>query len=233
MGPNNQHPSPQNSRIKTPTPRCQSSMAFSLSSLSKSLSSLLPSRSKPNSPSLLSPTTLQLPKRASGCALLVPTWDPKPTSTSTCLSSSLTTADDITAITCPSLVYANALFFKSGCYNVQVVVAENEPEEKLLGRFRRAVFKAGVIQECKRRRFFESSQDKKKRKAREASKRNRKRVQSTYSEFSEVSETLRSWKTWRGRPQPKASAQAKEETPKKKDDDEDDNWELPGGDLPY
>lgn len=54
-------------------------------------------------------------------------------------------------------------------------MAENEPEEKLLGRFRRAVFKAGVIQECKRRRFFESSQDKKKRKAREASKRNRKR----------------------------------------------------------
>ncbi|XWS37152.1 hypothetical protein CRYUN_Cryun19dG0018400 [Craigia yunnanensis] len=176
-------------------------MAFSFSSLSKSLSSL------PKSHSLFSPaTTLRLPKKASAFAPLVSVWDLK--STSTCLSSSLRTADDITALTCPSLAYANTLFFKSGNYNVQVVVAENEPEEKLLGRFRRAVFKAGVIQECKRRRFFETSREKKRRKAREASKRNRKR-----------------------RPQPKVPAQAKEETPKK-DDDEDDNWELPEGDLP-
>ncbi|XVF08760.1 hypothetical protein REPUB_Repub07fG0030700 [Reevesia pubescens] len=198
--------SPNNPKVTNDN---QSSMAFSLSSLSKSLSSLLPSQSPTNSPSFLSPATnLQLPKNPSGFAPLVSTWDPKPTST--CLSSTLTTADDITAITCPSLAYANTMFFKSGCYNVQVVVAENEPEEKLLARFRRAVFKAGVIQECKRRRFFETSQEKKKRKVKEASKRNRKR-----------------------RPLPKVSLQAKEETPKKKDDDEDDNWELPEGDLPY
>lgn len=54
-------------------------------------------------------------------------------------------------------------------------MADNEPEEKLLGRFRRAVFRAGVIQECKRRKFFETSQEKRKRKHREAAKKNRKR----------------------------------------------------------
>lgn len=53
---------------------------------------------------------------------------------------------------------------------------ENEPEEKLLNRFRREVMRAGVIQECKRRRFFENKQDKEKRKTREAAKRNRRRL---------------------------------------------------------
>lgn len=52
---------------------------------------------------------------------------------------------------------------------------DNEPEEKLLGRFRREVMKAGVIQECKRRRYFENKQEEKKRKTREAAKRNRRR----------------------------------------------------------
>ena len=156
-------------------------MAFYLTSLSKSLSTFFSSQSPlPNSPSFIVPatTTLQLPQKASSAfAPLVSTWDPKSISASTtCFSSSLTTADEeIKAITCPSLAYSNTLFYKSGYYNVQVVVAENEPEEKLLSRFRRAVLKAGVIQECKRRRFFESSQDRKKRKVREASKRNRKR----------------------------------------------------------
>ncbi len=53
-------------------------------------------------------------------------------------------------------------------------MGENEPEEKLLGRFRKEVFKAGVIQESKRRRFFENTREKKKRKARDAARRNRK-----------------------------------------------------------
>lgn len=74
---------------------------------------------------------------------------------------------------CPSLAHANTLFFRSA-YNVQVVVDDNEPEERLLNRFRREVMKAGVIQECKRRRFFENKQDEKKRKSREAAKRNRR-----------------------------------------------------------
>ena len=70
----------------------------------------------------------------------------------------------------PSHAQANTLFFRSA-YNVQVVVDENEPEERLLNRFRREVMKAGVIQECKRRRFFENKQEEKKRKNREAAKR--------------------------------------------------------------
>lgn len=74
----------------------------------------------------------------------------------------------------PALVCANLLFFNSG-YNVQILVEENEPEESLIRRFRREVSKAGIIQECKRRRFFENKKDELKRKKREASRRNRRR----------------------------------------------------------
>lgn len=42
-------------------------------------------------------------------------------------------------------------------------------------RFKREVFKAGVITECKRRKFFENRQDEKKRKRHEAGRRNRRR----------------------------------------------------------
>lgn len=82
----------------------------------------------------------------------------------------------------PSLPFSNILFFKSA-YNVQVVAGEHEPEEKLIGRFRREVFRAGVIQESKRRRFFESTQEKKKRKCRDAARRNRKRFVSIFLLF--------------------------------------------------
>ncbi|KAL5793389.1 hypothetical protein ACOSP7_001983 [Xanthoceras sorbifolium] len=117
---------------------------------------------------------------------------------------------ELASVICPSLAYSNTLYFKSA-YNVQVIVSENEPEEKLLNRFRREVFRAGVIQECKRRRFFENKQDEKKRKSREAAKRNRRR-----------------------RPQARNFFQNKqEETTSKKDEDGEDNWELPEGDLPY
>ena len=54
-------------------------------------------------------------------------------------------------------------------------MGEHEPEEKLIGRFRREVFRAGIIQECKRRRYFETNQEKRKRKTRDAARRNRKR----------------------------------------------------------
>ncbi|XP_057535772.1 30S ribosomal protein S21, chloroplastic-like [Amaranthus tricolor] len=106
----------------------------------------------------------------------------------------------------------NGLFITSmGTYNVQIIVEENEPEEKLINRFRRQVLRAGVIQECKRRRWFENSQDKRKRKSREAAKRNRRR-----------------------RPQPKVSKQNNTETPKKEVHDlDDDNWDIPEGNLPY
>ncbi|KAF8021540.1 hypothetical protein BT93_G1860 [Corymbia citriodora subsp. variegata] len=112
---------------------------------------------------------------------------------------------------CPSLAYANALFFKSP-YNVQITVDDNEPEERLVNRFRREVAKAGIIRECRRRQFFETKQEYRKRKSREAAKRNRRR-----------------------RPQARLAKEAKQEMPEKKkaDDDEDDNWDLPQGDLPY
>lgn len=87
-----------------------------------------------------------------------------------CASSSA----ELSSVICPAAAYANTLFFKSA-YNVQVIVDDNEPEEKLLNRFRREVMRAGVIQECKRRRFFENKQDEKKRKSREAAKRNKRR----------------------------------------------------------
>ncbi|XP_073291413.1 uncharacterized protein [Primulina huaijiensis] len=109
----------------------------------------------------------------------------------------------------PALEFANTLFFNSA-YNVQVIVRSGEPEESLIGRFLTAVLKAGVIQESKRRRFFETAQEKRKRKARAAARRNRKR-----------------------QPQSKASRKDKAEVPKKKDDPEDDNWEDFDVDLPY
>ncbi|KAF5961583.1 hypothetical protein HYC85_002792 [Camellia sinensis] len=90
------------------------------------------------------------------------------------LSSS--SSSDVLNVLYPSVAYANTLFFRSA-YNVQVIVDDNETEEKLLGRFRREVMRAGVIQECKRRKFFENKQDEKKRKSREAAKRNRRRFQ--------------------------------------------------------
>lgn len=71
---------------------------------------------------------------------------------------------------------------------MQVVVDENEPEERLLNRFRREVMRAGVIQECKRRRFFETKQDEKKRKTREAAKRNRRRFPSYLFVFCDYEE---------------------------------------------
>ncbi|KAM3284338.1 30S ribosomal protein S21, chloroplastic [Capsicum chacoense] len=117
---------------------------------------------------------------------------------------------DVSAVICPSLANANTLYFRSA-YNVQVIVGDNEPEEKLLGRFRREVMRAGVIQECKRRRYFENAQDEKKRRSRDAAKRNRRR-----------------------RGPPRNFSEDKQETTKnKRDDDGEDNWELPDGGVAY
>lgn len=75
----------------------------------------------------------------------------------------------------PSLANANLIFFKSGNYNVEVVPKDGESEEQLVNDFKRSVFRAGVLQETRRRRFFESSQEKSKRKTKEAAKKYRKR----------------------------------------------------------
>ncbi|KAJ8750093.1 hypothetical protein K2173_014008 [Erythroxylum novogranatense] len=115
----------------------------------------------------------------------------------------------LSSVICPSLAYSNALYFRSA-YNVQVLVEENETEERLLNRFRREVMKAGVIQECKRRRYFENKQDEKKRKTREAAKRNKRR-----------------------RPLSRFAPQRKPDTVATKREDEEDNWDLPEGDIPY
>ncbi|CAK7328298.1 unnamed protein product [Dovyalis caffra] len=117
---------------------------------------------------------------------------------------------ELSSVVCPSLAYSNTLLFNSA-YNVQVIVEDNEPEERLLNRFRREVMRAGVIQECKRRRYHENKQDEKKRKTREAHKRNRRR-----------------------RPQMRGPFPNKQEaSPSKKNDDDEDNWEMPEGDIPY
>ncbi|XP_002509528.2 30S ribosomal protein S21, chloroplastic [Ricinus communis] len=175
-------------------------MATSLP-LTNFLSFLLPTNPPPRSTSQLSfssPLTRSLPQNSK--SKLIPLAAHDSGSLSTELSSAIN----------PSLANANILFFRSA-YNVQVIVDDNEPEERLLNRFRREVMRAGVIQECKRRRFFENKQDEKKRKTREAAKRNKKR-----------------------RPQSRFTTQNKQETSTtKKDDDDGDNWELPEGDLPY
>lgn len=75
----------------------------------------------------------------------------------------------------PSFPSSNDPLFDSHC-NVGVIVGEGEPAERVLGRFRREVSRAGIIRECRHRRFFESTQEKKKRKSRDAARRNRKRL---------------------------------------------------------
>ena len=63
----------------------------------------------------------------------------------------------------------------AGNYNVQVVVKDDEPDEEVVRKFRGAVLRAGILQECKRRRFFEDKQAEQKRRTREAAKRNKRR----------------------------------------------------------
>ncbi|XP_019236288.1 PREDICTED: uncharacterized protein LOC109216575 [Nicotiana attenuata] len=179
---------------KPPTPKT-TLLQFSADSLSSSSSSS--SSSSPNQEGNLLP--------------LISTNDHNNHTNPLPLSSSSSSNSDITSVVCPSLAYASTLFFRSA-YNVQVIVDDNEHEEKLIGRFRREVMRAGVIQECKRRRFFENTQDKDKRKTREAAKRNRRR---------------------RGLPPSRNFGQDKQETSKnKRNDDDGDNWELPDGGIP-
>lgn len=50
----------------------------------------------------------------------------------------------------------------------QVFVGEDEPADSVVRRFRKAVMQAGVIPECRRRRFHETPQDIVKRKQQNA-----------------------------------------------------------------
>ncbi|KAG5412276.1 hypothetical protein IGI04_008595 [Brassica rapa subsp. trilocularis] len=114
----------------------------------------------------------------------------------------------------PSLANANLVFFKSGNYNVEVVPKDGETEEQLVNDFKRSVFRAGVLQETRRRRFFESAQEKRKRKTKEAAKKYRKR---------------------RPNPKPKTHSAPSEVPKSRREVEEDDNWELPPEEIeiPY
>lgn len=61
------------------------------------------------------------------------------------------------------------LFFED--LEVQVFVGEDEPADSVVRRFRKAVMQAGVIPECRRRRFHETPQDIVKRKQQNARRR--------------------------------------------------------------
>ncbi|PKI46513.1 30S ribosomal protein S21, chloroplastic-like [Punica granatum] len=165
-----------------------------MASLSTNFLSFMAPRSPPR---LTLPPPSQLP-RIRGCSAAFAAPD------------GLSLSSASLAVANPALAHSNTLFFSG--YNVQVVVDDNEPEERLLNRFRREVMRAGVIQECKRRRFYENKQDEKKRKSREAAKRNRRR-RSISRNFTP----------------------SKPEIPaNKKNDDDEDNWDLPeDGAIPY
>ncbi|KAK7364893.1 hypothetical protein VNO80_13639 [Phaseolus coccineus] len=168
------------------------------STINNFLSFFLPTKPPPPStppPLQFNPTTSSPTNKPS--QPLIAQYDPSSSSS------------ELSSVICPSMAYSNTLFFQSP-YNVQVVVAEDEPEERLLNRFRREVLKAGVIQECRRRRYFENKQEEKKRKSREAAKRNRKR-----------------------RPMSKTVAQKKQDVPATKREEDKDNWDLPEGDSLY
>ena len=145
------------------------------STINNFLSFFLPTKPPPPStpapPLQFNPTTSSPTHKPS--QPLIAQYDPS-SSSSPSPSPSSCSSSELSSVICPSMAYTNTLFFQSP-YNVQVVVAEDEPEERLLNRFRREVLKAGVIQECRRRRYFENKQEEKKRKARETAKRNRKR----------------------------------------------------------
>ena len=101
---------------------------------------------------------------------------PCPPSLSPLQSSSGFTTTNFRHVSFSTIAYPT-LSVKYSSYNVQINIVDDddEPEDKLINRFRKEVIMAGVFQECRRRRFFETPQDKIKRKAREAAKRNRKR----------------------------------------------------------
>lgn len=94
----------------------------------------------------------------------------------------------------PGMEFVNVMYFK-GSYNaqvridtlprlpiqglqalilmsfLQVFVGEDEPADSVVRRFRKAVMAAGVIPECRRRRFHETPQDIVKRKQQNARRR--------------------------------------------------------------
>eukprot|EP00249_Psilotum_nudum_P012459 c23798_g1_i1 orf=620-1126(-) len=85
-------------------------------------------------------------------------------------SSRRASSQSISTTLCPSLPFANLLWF-GRCYNAQIVVSESEPADAMVKRFRREVLQSGAVAEYRRRRFFETPQEMKKRKQRSVAQR--------------------------------------------------------------
>ncbi|KAG6549242.1 hypothetical protein Mapa_009228 [Marchantia paleacea] len=86
----------------------------------------------------------------------------------------LSVSSERNAILDPQMKFANLMWFR-GAYNAQIFVSEDEPADSVVRRFRKAVMQAGVIPECRRRRFFETPQDIVKRKQQNAQRRKSRR----------------------------------------------------------
>ncbi|KAL3688986.1 hypothetical protein R1sor_015295 [Riccia sorocarpa] len=86
----------------------------------------------------------------------------------------LSVSSERDAILDPQMKFANLMWFR-GAYNAQIFVSEDEPADSVVRRFRKAVMQAGVIPECRRRRFFETPQDIVKRKQQNAQRRKSRR----------------------------------------------------------
>uniref|UniRef100_A0A1D1YW56 30S ribosomal protein S21 n=1 Tax=Anthurium amnicola TaxID=1678845 RepID=A0A1D1YW56_9ARAE len=134
----------------------------------------------------------------------------------------------------PAAALANVLHARSGYYNTQVVVADDEPEDRLVERFRRASVRAGVFRECRRRRFFEDRQAELKRRARDATLR-RARDAARLRRIAGVAQVA-------GGASPPFPQRGKKKKKKRKppqpsethaDDEDEDNWDLPEGEIPY
>jgi len=68
---------------------------------------------------------------------------------------------------------------------MQIVVGPDEPQDSAMKRFRREVMSTGLVQEVRRRRYFENSVDAKKRKEKDCrikTRRDRKFPPRTYSQ---------------------------------------------------
>ncbi|GER46794.1 ribosomal protein S21 family protein [Striga asiatica] len=164
-------------------------------------------------PSKQPPPRSQISRRSlvSAAATDQPDWSPLVLSDES--QSSVSSSSDVMRVVCPSLANAN-IYFRSQPYNVEVIVGDDENDD-WVERFMREVARAGVLQEVRRRRYFESTQEKKKRKSREAANRNRRRRTQA-----------------KARPPP---FEWPEDLNEIRDDfsDDDDNWEPYEGELPY
>ncbi|KAK9812745.1 hypothetical protein WJX72_002953 [[Myrmecia] bisecta] len=71
-------------------------------------------------------------------------------------------------------------------YIVEVTVGEDEPADNAMKRFRRAVSSSGVIFEARRRRYFENTQDEKKRRFKDSRSKRKKLFRvATYDETNQ------------------------------------------------